>query len=100
MVQRIVINKRIIEETNSEFYCDFCNKELHIVHKCQICGKDICREHMHEYMDYIYCVNCFEIGEKFITKMNNLYDHKVQADVDFNKCKQINMKLWKDAILE
>ena len=76
------IKKEIMEPHK---YCDVCGNEIRIglvcsKAKCEYCKKDLCEKCIgHEESspgDYriVYCNNCWEIGEKYRPKIEQLND--------------------------
>ena len=99
--------KEVTQTVNeSEILCDLClleGKEKKIGSEysryCHLCERDICEEHIvfddRDHSDYPnkYCISCWEIGEKYRYKMEEIEE---AAD---EKIEEVE-KEWKKLALE
>lgn len=68
------------------YQCDICGKNARPRRTCRLCGKTICKScryddynHCGDYA-YIYCKPCWEIGESYrikIEEIENIADKKI-----------------------
>lgn len=74
-------------------YCDVCGKETKHKRNCECCGKDLCHYcigHEESEGDYSnhYCLTCWEIGEVYQHKINELYEEIDKINNEWKlKCK-------------